>query len=225
MGLFSFIKTAGQKLGIVGEDEPAKAAAPDPAMVAARNAKIAAGLIDAVAKLELPVEGFKVAFADARATVQGTVPSNEIREKVVLVIGNHAGVGEVDDQLDVVEPEPPAVFHTVQKGDTLSLIAREYYGVMRMYDHIFEANTPMLKDPDEIFPGQVLRVPPVAPPIHEVVKGETLGTIAKHWYGKPAMYKNIFEANRDQLDNADVIEVGQKLRIPLVDPKVGPLEG
>jgi LysM repeat protein len=50
--------------------------------------------------------------------------------------------------------------------------------------------------------------------IHEVVAGDTLGAIAKTYYGKASLYMKIFEANRDILDNPDLIKVGQKLRIP-----------
>lgn len=49
--------------------------------------------------------------------------------------------------------------YTVKSGDTLSKIAREMYGEASKYPQIFEANKPMLKDPDEIYPGQVLRIP------------------------------------------------------------------
>ena len=73
----------------------------------------------------------------------------------------------------------------------------------------------MLADPDEIFPGQVIRCPPVSPPIHTVAKGETLGKIAKHWYGNAKRYEDIFEANRGILANPGAIEIGQALTIPL----------
>ena len=56
-------------------------------------------------------------------------------------------------------PEPPARFHTVVGGDTLSKIAKEQYGDPMKYPVIFEANRPMLSDPDKIYPGQVLRIP------------------------------------------------------------------
>ena len=49
--------------------------------------------------------------------------------------------------------------YTVQKGDTLSKIAKETLGDANRYPEIFEANKPMLKDPDRIYPGQVLRIP------------------------------------------------------------------
>lgn len=49
--------------------------------------------------------------------------------------------------------------HVVQKGDTLSKIAKEVYGNAGKYTVIFEANKPMLSDPDKIYPGQTLRIP------------------------------------------------------------------
>jgi nucleoid-associated protein YgaU len=49
--------------------------------------------------------------------------------------------------------------YTVKKGDTLSAIAKETLGNANRYQLIFEANKPMLKDPDKIYPGQVLRIP------------------------------------------------------------------
>lgn len=51
---------------------------------------------------------------------------------------------------------------------------------------------------------------------HTVQKGESLSLIAKHYAGDPMLYKTIFEANRDQLDNPDKIEVGQVLTIPFL---------
>lgn len=49
--------------------------------------------------------------------------------------------------------------YVVQKGDTLSKIADEYYGDARLYTKIFEANRDVLSDPDKIRPGQKLRIP------------------------------------------------------------------
>jgi nucleoid-associated protein YgaU len=124
-------------------------------------------------------------------------------------------VGQVDDQIEVQIPEPPSIYRTVVSGDTLSKISLEVYGVIHLYDGIFEANRPMLNHPDEIFPGQVLRCPPVSAPVHTVEKGETLGKIAKHWYGDAKRYTDIFEANRGVLANPDAIQIGQALTIPL----------
>ncbi|MBP7184191.1 MAG: LysM peptidoglycan-binding domain-containing protein, partial [Saprospiraceae bacterium] len=49
----------------------------------------------------------------------------------------------------------------VQKGDSLSKIAKAFYGDAMKYPVIFEANKPMLTDPDLIYPGQTLRIPKI----------------------------------------------------------------
>ena len=77
-------------------------------------------------------------------------------------MGNVAGVAQVDDRIVVEAPEPEATFYTVVGGDTLSKIAKEHYGDAMKYPVIFEANKPMLTDPNKIYVGQVLRIPPAA---------------------------------------------------------------
>ena len=62
----------------------------------------------------------------------------------------------------MTRPEPAATFYTVVSGDSLSKIAKKHYGDASKYPVIFDANRPMLKDPDKIYPGQVLRIPPAA---------------------------------------------------------------
>ena len=52
---------------------------------------------------------------------------------------------------------------------------------------------------------------------YTVVKGDTLSHIAKHFYGKAGKWPEIYEANRDQLDNPDRIKPGQVLKIPSLD--------
>lgn len=49
---------------------------------------------------------------------------------------------------------------------------------------------------------------------HDVVSGDTLSKLAKHYYGDPGLYMKIFEANRDVLKDPNLIKVGQRLRIP-----------
>ncbi len=66
-------------------------------------------------------------------------------------MGNVDHVAQVDDQMTVATPEPESKFYTVKSGDNLSKIAKEFYGDANQYQKIFEANKPMLKDPDEIF--------------------------------------------------------------------------
>ena len=73
----------------------------------------------------------------------------------------HAFEPERGPEPEVVEPEPEAQFYTVQPGDSLSKIAKQFYGNAMKYPVIFDANKPMLKDPNKIYPGQVLRIPPL----------------------------------------------------------------
>ena len=158
MGLISFIKDAGAYLFGAGAGNA----------VAATQAKPVTTdiLKQQVDILGIPVKDLKVAFADPVATVGGVVGSNSDKEKIVLAVGNTPGVGKVDDQLTVeggtgkAAAEPAANMYTVKKGDTLSAIAKAEYGDANKYPVIFEANKPMLKDPNKIYPGQVLRIPP-----------------------------------------------------------------
>ena len=84
----------------------------------------------------------------------------ETQEKVILAAGNVEGVSAVDNMMSVEQSAPAAQFYTVVKGDTLSKIAKQFYGDANAYMGIFEANKPMLSHPDKIYPGQNLRIPP-----------------------------------------------------------------
>jgi nucleoid-associated protein YgaU len=100
-----------------------------------------------------------VRFESGVCYVGGTVASQEDREKVILACGNVVGVARVEDSIEVENPKPGATLYTVQSGDTLSKIAKAHYGDASKYPVIFEANRPLLEDPDKIYPGQVLRIP------------------------------------------------------------------
>ena len=104
---------------------------------------------------------FKVKVEDDVVHIKGEAPDQETKEKVILTAGNVAGVGEVHEEIDAGDKKDEATFHTVEKGDTLSKIAKAVYGDAMKYPVIFEANKPMLTDPDLIYPGQVLRCPPL----------------------------------------------------------------
>ena len=155
MGLFAFIKDAGEKLFGRGE---AQAAQPDPA---AANAAAANAIKDYIIKMNLSAEGLAVGFdgASGTVTVSGKAATQEVKEKILLCCGNVAGVVQVDDKLSVAEPANAPQFYTVVRGDNLSKIAKQYYGNANEYMKIFEANKPMLTHPDKIYPGQVLRIP------------------------------------------------------------------
>lgn len=154
MGLFSFIKNAGAKVFGIGKTTEEEAA------------EKAGKLTDAVNSLELAVENLSISVDDDKATVSGEAADLATKEKVVLVVGNTDGIASVEDnmtvaEIEVIEEALMAQFHTVVSGDTLGKIAKEYYGNAMKYPVIFEANKPMLEHPDKIYPGQVLRIPPL----------------------------------------------------------------
>ena len=158
MGLFSFIKDAGEKL--FGSSKDVEAAQAEPAKVADLNAKASAAIKTYIETQNLGIQNLGVAFdgQTGMVTVTGQAPSEEAAEKVVLCCGNVAAVKSVAN--DLTFPAGSASqYHDVVSGDNLSKIAKTYYGDANKYMVIFEANKPMLSDPDKIYPGQKLRIP------------------------------------------------------------------
>ncbi len=163
MGLFNFIKTAGAKLFGKEGTNPAWANADgNPAMSAEEMDMAKADeLLGAVHKYDLKIDSLYVAVEGDKATIAGTAADIATKEKAILVVGNVEGIAVVDDQIKL-DTAGQSKFHTVVSGDSLSKIAGEYYGDVMKYPVIFEANKPMLDHPDKIYPGQVLRIPPMA---------------------------------------------------------------
>ena len=161
MGLLSFIKGAGEKLFGKGQAQAATvSAAPD---LDAINRSAADAILAYVKTQNLDTSGVTITFDGATGTVvvAGSVPDQATKEKIVLCCGNVEGVEHVDERIEVQRTEPEAQFYTVAKGDNLSKISKQFYGDPNKYQKIFEANKPMLKHPDKIYPGQMLRIPPL----------------------------------------------------------------
>lgn len=161
MGMFSFIKEAGEKLFGIGKAEAAQPAAPSPEQAAALSKTAGDAIATYVGSMGLKVEALAVDFdaASGAVSVSGVAPDQATREKVVLCCGNVAHVTQVNDLMTVSTPEPESQMYTVVKGDNLSKISKQFYGTPNKYPQIFEANKPMLTHPDKIYPGQVLRIP------------------------------------------------------------------
>ena len=98
-------------------------------------------------------------MGDGKAVVTGDAVSQELKDKILVAIGNVAGISGVEDKVAVEQAAAESRFYTVKKGDTLSAVSKEVYGNANLYNKIFEANKPMLSSPDKIYPGQVLRIP------------------------------------------------------------------
>lgn len=168
MGLFSFIKNAGAKLFGKKDDGTDDLHKDDAAQ--------AQQIYDLITSLGLGVNNLQVSVNGDVVTLSGNTQSIDEKEKAILTAGNVSGIATVSDNITVVAPpspsgersvdvpvqEPISTFHTVEKGETLSKIAKHYYDDAMKYPVIFEANRPMLKSPDLIYPGQVLRIPPMA---------------------------------------------------------------
>lgn len=175
MGLFTFVKDAGKKIfGHPATASVANAGAAtsvpvtnntalpsDAPNVVAPQLDESTALTEAINALGLQATSLSVEFNkdNNTATVYGTVMTTADKEKVVLTVGNHEGVETVDDQLSVMNPEPESTFYQVKPGDTLTGIAYAMYGHASKYKDIFNANQPMLKNPDDITAGQMLRIP------------------------------------------------------------------
>lgn len=164
MGFFDFIADAGTNLFKSGDPEPEVI---KPIAIQIRDAGV---MTDAL----------KVAFRAGAVTLSGYLPNQEQKEKAVLVAGNINGVSSVQDNVILGTPpadtaqqeaevvkateeasntEPSFRTYTVKSGDTLGKISNEMYGKSSLYNKIFQANTPMLKDANSIYPGQVLKIP------------------------------------------------------------------
>ena len=137
-------------------------------------------IIAKVAKLGLDIQNFGIVITDGVAVLTGLAINRAEASKIVMAVGNTEGISKVDnkmrvplaslppaaaplapDQSDADADEEAVVFYPVEKGDTLSAIAKRLYGDANKYPQIFAANKPMLSHPDKIYPGQVLRIPPL----------------------------------------------------------------
>ncbi|MFM9383945.1 peptidoglycan-binding protein LysM [Pseudomonas sp. UV AK001] len=145
MSLLSFVKGAGEKLID---------------LLTPGNANASEQLKEHISKVGLGNPNVQATVDGDKVTVTGEVASQEEKEKILLAVGNIEGVGSVDDQITVTGPVVAAArFVVVKKGDTLSAISLAVYGNANQYNKIFEANKPMLKDVNKIYPGQTLRIP------------------------------------------------------------------
>lgn len=112
-----------------------------------------------------PIEGLEVEFDDGTVTLCGECTSSAHRDQAILMAGNVKGVEKVvAERLKAPapkpeEPEEKVEFYEIQSGDTLSGIAKRYYGNAMQYMRIFEANRNVIEDPNKIYPGQKIRIP------------------------------------------------------------------
>ena len=149
MGLIDFIKGAGEKLFNKEASAEEKSDA----------------IYKYLQRFNLRTKGVNASFNDDTNTIKviGTVDSMLERKRIVATLGNIDGVEHVNDELQVennaADSSDDIRYYEVKSGDTLSGIAESMYGDASKYPQIFEANRPMLSDPDKIYPGQKLVIP------------------------------------------------------------------
>jgi nucleoid-associated protein YgaU len=157
MGFIDFFKNAGDKvLGVFSDKEDVKKEA--------EEKKISVQAVEVLRHLKgigLETGHLTVAVTGDVVTLGGDVSSQEMAEKLTVAAGNISGIAKVENKMTVKTPAPVAQYHDVVSGDTLSKISKKFYGDAMKYNIIFEANKPMLKDPNKIYPGQKLRIPPL----------------------------------------------------------------
>jgi Uncharacterized protein containing LysM domain len=147
MGIFNFIKEAGEKLW--GSSS------------AHNRAEQSEKLQEYIQKLNIPgAENVVIQVSDSgEATVTGEALTPEEKDKILVAVGNVAGISGVNDAITTPSSSVQNDYYTVKSGDTLSAISKHMYGTPDNWQQIFDANKPMLTHPDKIYPGQMLIIP------------------------------------------------------------------
>jgi nucleoid-associated protein YgaU len=141
MGLFDFARDLGKKL--FGSD-----------------AEAAPSIQESIEADNPGIEGLDVTFEEGVVNLSGKAMSAEALEKAVLMAGNVKGVTDVKiDGMDAPEATEEVQYYTIESGDSLSKIAKQFYGNAMDYPKLVDANKEVIKDADLIYPGQKIRIP------------------------------------------------------------------
>ncbi len=159
MDLFGFAKDVGRRLFNKDDDAAEK-------------------IKEHIEQFNPGIENLEVKFENGIVELCGQCESSEAREKAILMAGNTKGVIDVyatDLSVKASGLKSPEIktastaegaaveakveYYVIESGDTLSKIAKRYYGNAMEYPKIFEANREIIHDPDKIFVGQKIRIP------------------------------------------------------------------
>jgi nucleoid-associated protein YgaU len=141
MGLLSFAKNIGKKIFGNEDEAPEK-------------------LKQHIEEDNPGISNLQVDVKDGVATIKGETDDPSALEKVILMAGNALGIEEVRaDEVIAPAQTVEVEYYEIKKGDSLWKIAKNVYGNGNDYPKIFEANKEVIKDPDLIFPGQIIRIP------------------------------------------------------------------
>jgi nucleoid-associated protein YgaU len=141
MGLFDFVKGVGKK-------------------VFGNEAEASDKIRQEIEQDNPGIKGLSVNYDNGVVSLSGEAESREALEKAVLMAGNVQGVSAIHIEGLKAPPASAEVdFYVIEKGDTLSAIAKRFYGDASAYPRLFEANREVIKDANLIFPGQKIRIP------------------------------------------------------------------
>jgi hypothetical protein len=125
-------------------------------------------------------------------------------------------IRSLTNQIAELEALPKAWI--IQSGECLWIIAgyEDIYSDPVKWPRIFRANTDKIEDPEWIYPDTVLVIPRDWPRQHQVVLDESLSLIASYWevYSNPMDWTRLYEANRERIQDPDLITPEQVLVIP-----------
>ena len=127
------------------------------------------GVIDAI-KQEPGAQLQNVHLENNQLLIRATVPSdaarNRVWDKIKQIDPGYSDLtadltsqGGADQRQEATRARSAGQTYTVQAGDTLSKISKQFYGDAGQYGRIFEANRDKLNDPDKIQVGQTLTIP------------------------------------------------------------------
>lgn len=141
---------------------------------------------------------------------------NELKSLRPKLKGLSGEVASLKSEIAYYEGLPRT--HIVEKGEFLYKIS----GYERMYadpykwKRIYRANRGLIEDPNLIYPDWELTIPRDWPRTHTVREGENLWRIAGYWevYDRSTMWSRIYEANKAEIKDPDLIHPGQALIIP-----------
>jgi nucleoid-associated protein YgaU len=132
------------------------------------------------------------------------------------------------------QPQEKGAQYTIEKGDTLSELARRFYGDPKLRHIIQQANVNAIPDPEVLRVGDQIYIPPrpvaavkgpaaadlhVSKETYIVQAGDTLSRISRMHYGDNSGVDAIYQANRDRIADKNVLKPGVELIIPPMPKK------
>jgi len=146
---------------------------------------------------------------DGSVTITGRVADAATRDRITETVSDIPQVSHVDNRVEIgpeptlepeTTPEPAAPAETAPEASTPA----EEPTAETAPEAPASAMEPPAESPSAVAPGQT----------YTVKSGDSLWKIAEAHYGDGSKYQAIFEANRDILDNPDLIKPGQELKLP-----------